>query len=111
MTTPNADELGWDSKDPGDTADYWIDWGSDSLPPERRFLPAGETITDAEVTVPDGSDLVLVDSSFDPATKKVQLRVSGGTAARHYGVGCVITTNTGRVFTITKPLTVQERTE
>lgn len=95
----------WDPKDPNDVADYWFNWDT--------FLPDSETITAATVTVPDG--LTSVADDFDAEAKRVRVRLSGGevgggTDDGKYPIDCLITTDAGQVFEITKPLQVKERT-
>lgn len=95
----------WDPKDPNDIADYWFDWGSTGIvDPTKRFLPEGETIADATVTVATG--LTKVESDF--TDKTVRVRLSGGTAGS-YDIDCLITTSLGQEFESTKGLRVAER--
>jgi hypothetical protein len=94
----------WSPKDPNDIADYWFDWGSDAQPVKERFLPAGETITAATVTVPDG--LTKVESDF--TNKTVRVRLSFG-AVGLYEVTCLITTSAGQEFEMTSILQVADR--
>lgn len=87
----------WSPKDPNDIADYWFDW--------TDFLPESEAITAATVTVPTG--LTGVSNSFED--KKVRVRLSGGTVDTSYDIDCLITTDAGQTFEITKTLLVKER--
>lgn len=108
----------WDPKDPNDIADYWFDWGSTDLAVDDRFLPEDLTITTAVVTVADESDqptpsapfdfLTIASQSF--TTKKVRTRFAGGIPPS-YPVNCVINTDDGQRFEITKTLAVKERTK
>lgn len=95
----------WDAKDPNDIADYWFDWGSEAIvDPTKRFLPNGETISAATVTVATG--LTKVEDEF--TDKTVRVRLSGGTVGS-YDINCLITTNFGQEFESTKGLKVAER--
>lgn len=87
----------WSAKDPNDIADYWFDW--------TDFLPDTETITAATVTVPTG--LTGLSNSFED--KRVRVRLSGGTVDTDYAIDCLITTDAGQTFEITKTLQVKER--
>jgi len=87
----------WSAKDPTDVADYWFDWAS--------FLPQPATISSASVTVPTGITKVTSDYTGN----KVRVRLSGGTAGVGYDITCVINTDTGETFEITKTLQVKER--
>lgn len=87
----------WSAKDPSDVADYWFDW--------TDFLPAEENITGATVTVSDG--LTKASESFED--KRVRVRLSGGTVNTDYPIDCLITTDAGQTFEITKTLQVKER--
>lgn len=88
----------WSPKDPNDVADYWFDW--------TGFLPDTENVTAATVTVSDG--LTKVSESFED--KRVRVRLSGGTVG-NYPIDCLITTDAGQTFEITKTLEVKERTK
>ena len=87
----------WSPKDPEDTRDYAIDW--------EPFLPAGETITDALITAPDG--LTIVSQAFTDTT--VTARFSDGVAGTSYNVDCTVTTSSGQIFDVTIVLKVAER--
>lgn len=86
----------WSAKDPNDIADYWFDWS--------QFLIESENITAATVTVPAG----LTGVAQDFTDKVVRIRLSGGTLGK-YAVDCLITTDAGQKFEITKTLEVKER--
>lgn len=88
----------WTAKDPEDIADYWFDWSA--------FLDTTETITAATVVVPTG----LTSLVNDFTDKTVRVRLSGGTVGDKYPIDCLITTDGGQEFDITKTLTVKERT-
>jgi hypothetical protein len=86
----------WSPKDPNDIADYWFDWS--------EFLIESENITAATVTVPAG----LTGVAQDFTDKVVRIRLSGGAIGK-YAVDCLITTDAGQKFEITKTLEVKER--
>jgi hypothetical protein len=87
----------WSAKDPSDIADYFFDW--------TEFLPEGEIITEATVTVPTGVTGVIDDFT----DKMVRVRLSGGTADENYPIDCLISTDAGQVFEMTSTLKVKER--
>jgi hypothetical protein len=90
----------WSAKDPADIADYFFDW--------TEFLPEGEIITEATVTVPTG--VIGVIDDIDPDTSRiVRVRLSGGTADENYPIDCLITTDAGQAFEMTSVLKVKER--
>jgi len=84
-------------KDPDATLDYSWDWAD--------WLTAGETITTASVTVPDGLTLGVVSQLSGVVTAWV----SGGTAGTEYKVYCRITTSEGRIDDRTIVLTCRAR--
>jgi len=93
MTT----KLKWDPKDPQDIADYWVTCAT--------FLQeSGETITTADVTVPDDIELILTDWS----DTEVRVRLGGGVAGK-YDIVVVIDTTSGERFRMKAILTVADR--
>lgn len=88
----------WSPKDPNDIADYWIDWGV--------FLPADVNITAATVTVPEGVTKV---GDEDFTGNIVRVRFGDGTVVGKYPIDCLIQTDSGETFEITKTLEVKER--
>jgi hypothetical protein len=96
----------WKRKDPNDIADYWFDWGSDEQAEDIRFLPETTVIVAHEITVLTPGVTSLADSHTD---KTVRWRASGGIDEIDYDVNCLITTNTGEVFEMTKTLPVRNR--
>lgn len=92
-------------KDPVDEADFWFDWGSDAIDPLDRFLPAGEVIAGAVVSVPVG--LTYVEDDF--TSKVVRVRISGGDVGEKFVLGCTITTSNGEVFKQEQKLEIKER--
>lgn len=87
------------TKDPSADLDYSWDWTVNS------WLAAGETITTAAVTVPDGLTLGTVSQAAGVVTAWIR----GGTAGQEYEVVCRITTSEGRVDDRTILLRCQQR--
>lgn len=85
------------TKDPDATLDYQWNWAA--------WLEVGETITTANVTVPDG---ITLDSSTHADTT-VTAWLSGGKAGKGYKVLCHIETNAGREDDRSIYIRVQDR--
>lgn len=77
----------YDHKLPADILDYAFDWS--------RFLPAGDAIQTAEVTV-DGPDESLTASGTVIDGKLVSFWLQGGTPGVTYELHCHIVTTAGR---------------
>lgn len=74
-------------KDPDEALDYTLDWGT-------KWLPAGDSVTDATWTVPTG---VTEPKASTLADNKATVWVAGGTAGESYPLLCTITTAQGRI--------------
>lgn len=85
------------TKDPGASLDYSFDWGA--------WLVDGDTITSAQVTVPDG---ITLDGTTNTAST-VTAWLSGGTAGESYMATCRITTAEGRTDERSIRINVRQR--
>ena len=90
--------LKWDPKDPQDIADYWVTC-------ETFLQESGETISVAEVTAPDDTEIIITDWS----DTQVRVRLGGGTAGQKYDIVVVIDTTSGERFRMRAVLTVADR--
>lgn len=88
-------------KDPAAVLDYLVDWSA--------WLAQGETITNADVTVPDGLTLNPGGKQTTRDDGKVSFWLAGGVDGMAYAVGCRITTSAGRTDERTFRLPVQNR--
>jgi hypothetical protein len=90
-------------KDPDAVLDYAFDW--------TAWLAAGETVTDAAVTI-GGPDAVLTIAAGKPAPAAgsvVTVWLAGGTIGNDYGVVAHITTSAGREDDRTITIKVRQR--
>lgn len=76
-------------KDPDAKLDYALDWGA-------KWLPAGDTITAATWTVPEGLTQETNPAPSITDGKITTVWLSGGTAGQDYTVTCRVTTAQGR---------------
>lgn len=88
-------------KDPQATLDYGLDLVKEG------WLSDGETVTDQDVTVPDGSALAI--SSISEADGVIKFWASGGVAGADYLVTVEWTTSAGRTDQRTIQIPVRER--
>lgn len=88
------------SKDPDEKLDYAIDWS--------KWLPAGDSVADADWTAPEG---ITVASSPSPslASNKAIVWLEGGSPGRTYKVLCRMTSAQGRIAERSLTIYVQQR--
>jgi hypothetical protein len=88
------------TQDPQAVLDYQFDWAG-----ERPWLVAGDTISDATVTVTAG--LTIEETVIAATTVTVWLK--GGTVGASYNVTCHIVTAGGREDERTATVTIMDR--